>query len=137
MNLDHPPGKRPIGISVDRESDLLPHLDLPNIRFVDMRVDTHLTEIVSNGKQRRRLHAGGDGLPKFHAAPDHNAGDRGADDRALEVDLRRAQRRRGYVNRCFFDRGIGACRVQFAFRCQQLGPRLVNLLPCSARVCLR
>src|SRR4030095_2579209 len=96
MNLDYPPGKRPIGISVDREPGLLPYLDLPNIRFVDMRVDTHLTEIVSNGKQRRRLHADGDGLPKFYAAPDDDAGDGGADDSVLEVDLRRAQRRRGY-----------------------------------------
>ena len=59
---------------------------LADIRLIDLRLDLHMGEVLSDGEQLRCLEARGDGLPDFDRTLDDDAVDRRADIGALEID---------------------------------------------------
>ena len=91
--------ERHVGIGIDGEADRVVSRHLADIRLIDLRLDLHMGEVLSDGEQLRRRHAGGDGLARFHRALDHHAVDRRADIGALEIDARGVERRLALLER--------------------------------------
>ena len=75
------------GIRVDAEGHRLARPDAADVGFVDAGVDLHLRQVGGDDEQRRRRHAGRDGLADVDAALNDDAVDRRRDHRVVEVDL--------------------------------------------------
>jgi hypothetical protein len=80
------------GVGVDAEPDALARADAAHVGLVDVGVDLHLRQVGGDDEQRRRVHAGGDGLADVDIARDHDAVDGGFDDGVLQVDFALVQR---------------------------------------------
>ena len=91
-------------VRVDAEADALARPDAADIRLVQVRDDLHLRQVCGEDEQGWRLHAGGDRLSDVDIARDHEAIDRGRDDRVLEVHFVLVQRRLGLDD-------LGLCRL--------------------------
>ena len=72
-NLHDLAGERAVRKSVHRETHRLAVLDRPDVGFRDVGVDLHFRQIIGDDEDRRRVHAGGDGLAHIHAARDDDA----------------------------------------------------------------
>jgi hypothetical protein len=81
------PWKLRFGKASTVKRTFLPFADAADVGFGKARIDAHLREILRDLDQRRRLQAGGDGLPEVDHAVDDDAGDRRADRRVAQVDL--------------------------------------------------
>jgi hypothetical protein len=92
-NLLHLAGEGAFGVRIDREGDGLPRRKPADVRLHDRGLDLHPSQILRDGEQGWCVQAGGDGLASVDAAVHHRAGDRCADVRVLEIDLRLPQHR--------------------------------------------
>ncbi len=66
-----------IRISLDGEPDLLPFLDLPDVRLVNAALHSHLGQIIGHLKKHRRREARGDGLTDIDGAGNDDPVDTG------------------------------------------------------------
>jgi hypothetical protein len=66
-------------MGVDGESGALAGPDAVDVGLVDLGVDLHPAQVLSEGEQDRRLQAGGHGLTTVDVAPDHHPVDRRPD----------------------------------------------------------
>ena len=77
----------PLWKSIDGKSGLVAFLDPAHVAFAGIGVHLHLLEVRGDEKQRRRLEAGGDGLPAGHVAG-HDGAVHGRDDvGVVEIEL--------------------------------------------------
>ena len=81
-----------VGIGIDIEADRIIAGDLADIGLVDLGIDLHLGEVLGDGEQLGRRHAGRDRLPGLYRALDHHAVDRRADIGAFEIDAGAVER---------------------------------------------
>ena len=81
----------------------------PDVRFVDIREDAHLLQVLRENEERRSLKARLHGLSRVDGAADHHSVDRRDDLRVAEVRLRLAECGRGL-------RDLRACGVVHGFR---------------------
>ena len=88
-----------VGIGIDGEADAIVARHLADIRLVYLRLDLHTGEVLGDGEELRRRHAGRNGLARLDGALDHHAVDRRADIGALQVDARGVERRLALLER--------------------------------------
>ncbi len=83
----------PLRVGVHREPDGLPFLDLADVRLVHLAGELHPRKVLGDREQGRRLERRRHRLPHVVVAGDHDAVDRRADDRVLQVRLGLPERR--------------------------------------------
>ena len=121
------------GIGVHREIDVLAHLDVPDIRLRNIRVDLHFCQVVGDDKNDRGVQAGGHRLPDIDVA--------GNDDpvhwrnNSAVVEVRLGQRQRAFLG---LHRSLGLVHggdglVEARLRRAVFGPQVFGALHLDLR----
>ena len=106
--------KGPRWKSIDRKIDILINADRADIRFSDVRIDLHFSQVVRNLENDGRLQTGRDGLADIDVARNHYPIDRRGDRAMVEIGFR------------FIERAL--LNLHIAFSLMKCRHRRINIL---------